>query len=89
MSLKDDGHLLNPKGGRYNGAAPNSTLHTDHSAGNSPLVKDRQWKELAVASVLLAAGFILSVLIMYDIDFPFLAPVISNIMEKWVALPGS
>ena len=29
------------------------------------------------------------VLIMYDIDFPFLAPVISNIMEKWVALPGS
>ncbi|MDR9755666.1 MAG: hypothetical protein ACN4A7_03605 [Thermacetogeniaceae bacterium] len=54
-----------------------------------PLVKDRQWKELAVASVLLAAGFILSVLIMYDIDFPFLAPVISNIMEKWVALPGS
>jgi len=54
-----------------------------------PLIKKQQWRELTVASVLLAAGFILSMLIMYDIDFPFLAPVISNIVEKWLALPGS
>ncbi|HHY40280.1 MAG TPA: hypothetical protein GX502_03435 [Syntrophaceticus sp.] len=54
-----------------------------------PLVKERQWKEVTVASVLLAAGFILSMLIMFDIDFPYLAPVISDFVEKWLALPGS
>jgi len=54
-----------------------------------PLVKEQQWKETIVASVLLAAGFILSMLIMFDIDFPFIAPVISDFIEKWLALPDS
>jgi len=54
-----------------------------------PLVKKQQWKETIVASVLLAAGFILSMLIMFDIDFPFIAPVISDFIEKWLALPDS
>ena len=53
-----------------------------------PLAKEQQWKELIVASVLLIAGFILSMLIMFDIDFPYLAPVISDFVEKWLALPG-
>jgi len=55
----------------------------------APLVKKQQWKELIVSSVLLAAGFILSMLIMFDIDFPFIAPVISDFIEKWLALPDS
>ncbi|MFY9141074.1 MAG: hypothetical protein WBJ83_07155 [Thermacetogeniaceae bacterium] len=54
-----------------------------------PLIKKQQWRELTVASVLLAAGFILSMLIMFDIDFPFLASLISDFVEKSLALPGS
>ena len=54
-----------------------------------PLIKKQQWRELTVASVLLAAGFILSMLIMFDIDFPFLASLISDFVEKSLALHGS
>lgn len=53
-----------------------------------PLVREQQWRELTAASVLLAVGFILSLLSLFDVDFPYLGPVISNLVEKWLAPPG-
>jgi Na+/H+ antiporter NhaA len=52
----------------------------------APLAREQQWKELIAASLLLTAGFILSMLITLGFDFPYLGPVISSLVERLVGI---
>lgn len=51
-----------------------------------PLAREQQWKELTASSLLLAVGFILSMLITFDVEFPYLGPAISDLVQRIVGI---
>lgn len=46
------------------------------------LIEKKYWRELAVFSLLLALGFILSLLLTLGVQFPYISTAIGNLVKK-------